>query len=400
MSRLLGFLARPAVAAVVALALIAGGGVFVAQRISQREPVARPTLEPAPSSSPTPAQTLSVTPSPSPSPVSSPSPTPTPSPSPSTSSAPSPSPSASPKPSPSPSPTPDKKPSPSPSPAPSGPSVSAFRLMGTWVDRYDYDALEPWAATFDMRSKGVRALFVQTGRYNWPAESAPQDFGDPVKLSSWVAAAHARGLRVVGWYLPAYEDMDRDVRRTVAIKTYRTASGQGFDGLAIDIEYKGNIGAATLPDQDAWMQAVATHITRVRTQVGSFPIGAITPAPLGMAIRPERWVGFPWETLGTKAHVMMPMSYWTYRDDCPTNPSHCAYGYTKSNIDEVRRLTKRPSIPIHVIGGVGGTSSITTQQVADFVRAARERSVYGGSFYDYRVTAAGYWPELRRFNSS
>lgn len=278
--------------------------------------------------------------------------------------------------------------------------MTAFRRLGSWVDLWDYDALDPWAATFDMRAKGVKTVFLQTGRYNNPAETSAADFANPTKLATWVAAAHFRGLKIVGWYLPAYEDMDRDVRRTVAIATTRTSDGQRFDGLAIDVEYKGKIGSPTLPDQSSWMQAVATHITRVRTQVGNlFPIGAITPAPLGMAIRPQNWVGFPWETLGAKANVMMPMSYWTYRNDCSTNPSHCAYGYTRENIGEVRRLTNRPAITIHAIGGVGGTSSITTQQVADFVRATREESVYGGSFYDFRVTASDYWPELSKLNT-
>jgi hypothetical protein len=84
------------------------------------------------------------------------------------------------------------------------------------------------------------------------------------------------------------------------------------------------------------------------------------------------------------------MSYWSYRTDCPSVPAHCAYQYTRDNAAISARLT---GLPVHVIGGVG--NRVTTAQVADFARGARDANVLGGSLYDYATTAASYWPYLR-----
>jgi hypothetical protein len=85
------------------------------------------------------------------------------------------------------------------------------------------------------------------------------------------------------------------------------------------------------------------------------------------------------------------MSYWSYRTDCPTNPAHCAYRYTRDNSADAARLT---GLPVHVIGGVGDV--VTTAGVADFVRAARDAHAFGGSLYDYKTTAPAFWPSLEQ----
>lgn len=278
-----------------------------------------------------------------------------------------------------------------PQPSFAGPDLSMFARVGAWIDVYDYST-NAWEATGVMKQKGVRTVYLQTGRWNSPNERNTAEFTNKKMVDWWIHAAHARGMRVVGWYLPAYNDMARDVRRTTMIWTYRTGYKQRFDGLAIDIEYK-----AKMPNQTAWNKAVAEHIRRVRAAVGwSAPLASITPAPLGMRIKPQHWTGFPWGTLGTQSHVMMPMGYWSYRTDCATNANHCAYGYTKGNITETRRLTNKPNIFVHAIGGVA--DRITAADVRSFVRAVRETKAIGGSLYDYRTMRAEHWPPLADLN--
>lgn len=263
-------------------------------------------------------------------------------------------------------------------------SIAAFRRLGAWVDLYDY-GLDPEAATAAMRSHGVRTLYLQTARYNSGA-----DIVYPSAVDAWLEHAHRAGIKVVGWYLPAYDEwLSTDVRRTVAIARYITPAGHRFDALAVDIEYKGQTESL-----QEFNDGVAIHLSRVRRAVGtSYPVGAIVPAPLGMAIRPWAWEGFPWATIGRLANVVLPMGYWSYRTDCETNPQHCPYGYTKGNIAEARRLT---GLPVHIIGGVG--HSVTAGEVADFVRGAREARAYGGSLYDYRTTAETFWTPLAGLN--
>lgn len=273
------------------------------------------------------------------------------------------------------------------------PDLAPFRGLGAWVDVYDFAALNAWEATGVMKSKGVRTVYLQTGRWNAPNTNNTAEFADRSKVDWWIHATHARGMKIVGWYLPAYDNMARDVRRTVMIWTYRTGYRQRFDGVAIDIEYK-----ARMPSLSAWNAAVLDHARTVRRTLGAAaPIAAITPSPVAMKIRPQNWTGFPWTGLAGVSNVFMPMGYWSYRTDCSSNPSHCAYGYTKGNVTETRRLTGKPGMPVHVIGGVA--DRVTAAEVSDYVRAAREVRAYGGSLYDYRTTAAAFWASLARLNT-
>lgn len=270
--------------------------------------------------------------------------------------------------------------------------ISAFAKLGAWVDVYDY-GLDAWKVSGVMKSKGVRTIYLQTGRWNSPSEANTAQFTNKSKVDWWIHSAHARGMKIVGWYLPAYNDMARDVRRSVMVWTYRTGKKQHFDGVGIDIEYKGK-----MPTQSAWNNAVATHLQKVRAQLGvRAPIASITPAPLGMAVAPKHWAGFPWKAIAAQSNVMMPMGYWSYRKDCASNASHCPYGYTKGNVTETRRLTGNSSIPVHAVGGVA--DGIDVQGVKDFVRAARDTRAYGGSLYDYRTTTAPMWGPLSPLNT-
>jgi hypothetical protein len=270
------------------------------------------------------------------------------------------------------------------------PDLRIFRGLGTWVDLFDYgtsSGLHPSTAVPAMHARGVRTIYIETARWN---SSSAFDF--QTAIGQWVEAAHAAGMKIVGWYLPTYGTyLDADISRTVAIAKYRSPAGQGFDGLGIDIESKTASQA-----RSAWFSDIATHLARVRYgATAAFPIGAITPAPLAMDIYPSSWTGFPWSSIGFYSNVVMPMGYWSYRTDCSTNPSHCAYGYSVGNINEAR--TKTAGLPVHLIGGIG--DSVTSQGVSDFIRASHDAKAYGASLYDYRTTSSTVWSSLAGANT-
>lgn len=259
----------------------------------------------------------------------------------------------------------------------------AFRYLGGWVDLWDY-ALDPATALADMGSRGVRTVFLQTAR--WTSDA---DIVDPVKVGRWVDEAYARGLRIVGWYLPGYGNLTRDVRRTVAIASFRSPRGHRFHAVAIDIEDKKEVGGG-----EPFNDGIARHLSRVRYRLGSaYPVGAIVPAPVAMAIRPAAWEGFPWRAIGRWANVVLPMAYWSYRHDCPDVPDHCPYWYGRKNTEQARRLT---GLRVHTIGGVA--ADVTEREVLAFNRGVYAAGAYGGSIYDYRTTPATFWNEMALFN--
>jgi Big-like domain-containing protein len=261
--------------------------------------------------------------------------------------------------------------------------LTAFAGLATWVDLFD-QRLDASRSIPQMQRHGVRAVYIETARFSDRRDIAFRRIGE------WIERAHAAGLKVVGWYLPAYSEYLRtDIRRTVAIARYRTQHGQRFDALAVDIEFRGKASSVR-----EWNDGIARHLAAVRNAVGpGYTIGAITPPPKAMELAPRRWRGFPWGSITRYANVVVPMDYWSFRWDCSTRADHCADGYSRGNIDETRKAT---ALPIHLAGGVG--DSVSTEQVRDFVRAASTGHVLGGSLYDFRTTTAAYWRALEDLN--
>lgn len=258
------------------------------------------------------------------------------------------------------------------------PSITAFRGLGAWIDLYDLSR-PPAASVATMKANGVRTLYIETARYNSPSAIVSGN-------AAWLDAAKAAGLRVVAWYLPGYSEwFERDVAWTVAAARYRTARGNRYDAIGVDIEHQASSSSTAAFNRDA-----VEHLRRVRAALGpAYPIAAITIPPVVEQINPGGWGGFPWAGIGRYADVVMPMAYWSYRD-CAATPRYCAYGYTAENIRLSARLT---GLPVHDIGGVG--NAVSAAEVRDFARAVEDSSAIGGSLYDYVTTSSSFWPYLR-----
>lgn len=266
-----------------------------------------------------------------------------------------------------------------------------FRDLATWVDVLDYPSQDPAVAIPDMKARGVRTLLLSTARFN-----SEQDFYDRAEMGQWLDRAHAAGIKVVGWYVPAYGTMARDIRRTVAIGNYVSPAGQRFDAIGIDIERFGPSGEV---DRDTFNARVVPHLTAVRADTSAV-IAAIVPSPY--ATDPgNNWEGFPWTGVGARSEVVVPMALWSFR----SNPDGSAYtaqqvhDWVVDQIDRAQSLTGRR---VHVEGGVNdpGTerSPVTVARVEAFVQAAHDAGAIGGSHYDYATTPPALWPALAGIN--
>jgi len=264
-----------------------------------------------------------------------------------------------------------------------------FRRLGTWVDVFDYASLDPATAVPAMQSYGVRALYLSTARFN-----GTTDFYDAAEAGQWLDAAHQAGIKVVGWYLPAYGDMARDVRRTVAIAQFVSPGGQRFDAVGVDIERLDEVSLSQ------FNTLLVTHLSQVRAQIDAV-VGAIVPSPF--ATDPgNRWEGFPWTDVGANSDVVGPMALWSFRSNSDGS------AYTPDQVyswvlDQVRRARSLTGRPVSVEGGVDdpGTerTPVTADRVERFVDAVIDGGAIGGSHYDYATTAASLWPILGRLNT-
>jgi len=264
-----------------------------------------------------------------------------------------------------------------------------FRRLATWVDVFDYASLDPATAVPDMRARGVRVLYLATARFN-----GTTDLYDPVEAGQWLDLAHQNGIKVVGWYLPAYGDLARDVRRTLAIDRFVSPGGQRFDAVGVDIERLDEVSL------NAFHLLAVSHLIQVRAQSDAM-VAAIVPSPF--ATDPgNRWAGLPWAAIGDNSDVVVPMALWSFR----SNPDGSAYSPDQVYawvLDQVQRARSSTGRPVSVEGGVDdpGTerTPVTADRVGRFVDAAIAGGAIGASHYDYATTQAELWPVLARLNA-
>jgi hypothetical protein len=264
-------------------------------------------------------------------------------------------------------------------------SVRAYRGLGAWVELYDPSAWnDPAATVADMASLGVRTLFLETANYHWPVA-----INQPAAAAAFIRQCHARRIKIVAWYVPGFKDLAKDYRRSMAAIAYRTPDGQRFDSFALDIE-----SSIVKPARTRSVR-LKTLSAKLRKAVGErYPLGGIVPSPVGMKINSSYWPGFPYKDVAAVYDVIVPMGYYTYHGD---GYAH-AYSETLENVRIVREQTGRPSIPIHVIAGIGDKSS--RRETTAYVRALRETGCLGGSMYDWATTNEADWRPLAnvRFN--
>jgi len=258
-----------------------------------------------------------------------------------------------------------------------------FRGLGAWWDVYD------WSPSFSPGSKlgladvdrladaGVQVLFIQSAKAN-----RPELILDRPLFEQIVRRAHARGMRVVSWYLAAFLDAKVDVPRLVEPLKL------GVDGIALDIESRDNVDVAARNK----LLVFETWFTRF-TLPDVAMAAIVLPPVVTDVINPAFWPQFPWSQISKAYDAWMPMAYWTNR----TVASGWRDGgrYTGHSIDRLRAHLGDPHAPVHAVGGIANEA--TPYEVDSFVRVSQSRGVIGGSLYDDRTSTPAQYQALQPF---
>lgn len=309
---------------------------------------------------PTPTDAVAAAPSPVPSP--SPSPLP---------------PSSPPSPSEAAPPAPPAPPAPAPVPAPPPDPLAAYRGLGAWVDHYDYGSdrnPSPETVVAELAKRGVKTLYLQTGRW-----ASPLAIDDPAAMSLYIELAHRHGIKVVGWYLPGFADVARDVQRSLAVINFRTPNGAAFDGFAPDIEDAVGVGN----DRARFNAGIGEYARRLRAAVPPGTVfGAIVVDARNNERAPGAWAGFPWQAIGQNFDVVLPMAYWSVTKPpatCRTMQMDAA-AYVR---DVVARTNALMGVarPMHPIGGIADCN--TAEEITGFTTGLKDTGSIGGSLYDF-----------------
>ena len=264
-------------------------------------------------------------------------------------------------------------------PAAAQEDASVFGGLGTWVDIYDgpvYAAPERTAQR--IAARGVKTVWVETANYK-----VSVDVVKPVQLGRLVEALHARGVRVVAWYLPGHVDPALDMRRALAMLRFRTPKGGAFDGISLNIE------ATKLRNVNLRSRRAVALARRLRQEAGDTPLAIIPFNPRGLERRPATWPRFPWRDLAAVADAFAPMVY----TGGAFKGFDATYGYVTRALRLLRTHTANPDVPIHVIGGVA--NRLGPDELAGFATAVSDDGgTIGFSLYDWMTTPPTAWRSL------
>lgn len=258
-------------------------------------------------------------------------------------------------------------------------NTSAFAGLGTWLDIFAGKSVwsQPGRQVAAMRSDGVRTLYIETGNYKQSVDLMRQR-----ALGRYIDDAHAAGIRVVAWYLPSFANLARDKRRALAAISFRSPGGESFDAFALDIEATVVRG---LPLRDRRLIRLSAQL---RAAAGpDYPLGAITPSPIGMS--PYYWPGIPYRTLTRYYDAFLPMAYSTMRG---IRGNGATLAYLSATVRAIRGAAGSRNTPIHLIGGLG--HQMGSAETAGFMRAVNALHPLGYSLYALPATRPG-WSALQ-----
>ncbi len=263
-------------------------------------------------------------------------------------------------------------------------ATDVFQGLGTWIDIYDTAVYaSPNALAARLAARGVRTAWIETAN-----DRSKTDMVDAAGLGRTVDALHARGIRIVGWYLPGHDNHARDLRRARAMLSFRTPQGGTFDGIAFDVESLRNKNVKQRTAR------VLDLLTRLRAEAGSTPVAAITYPPRAFERHLTWWPGVPWAQIAAQVDALVPMLY----TGGGFKGYDATYGYVARSL-RLLRAAVGADVAVHAAGGVA--NRMTADELRAFDDAVLDDgTATGWSLYDLQTTTPAGWAAMARLSSS
>ncbi len=218
---------------------------------------------------------------------------------------------------------------------------------------------------------GLTHLYVRTGSSHDGFYAAPF-------LDVLLPAAHAGGIKVIGWDFPTFNDIGGDISRAVAAIAYITPTGDRLDGFSADIETHFE-GVSLTPANALWYGA------GLRSAVGpSYPLIATVPRPSA-----ARQADYPYDCVTASFDAIAPMVYWI--DTPPDEDAAEAVDYLS--------VFGKPVLPIgqaydgSLEGGAPGTP--TADEIGAFINTAAAHGAKAVSFWSWQHASDEMWSAIQ-----
>lgn len=250
---------------------------------------------------------------------------------------------------------------------------------GMWLTLGTIAQSDPGAIVRAARRNGISNLYLE-------AAISPLGFHGRDTVGALIDAAHRAHLTVIAWVYPYLYDLAGDVTLTREVASYRTPEGNGFDGIAADLERNMTEGP------------IRAYSQLVRAYLGPHYL------LVGVTYPPQSDPTYPFTEVAHQYNVIAPMDYWRQtRTDFGLNYGHMRYGFNYAHryvVDSIALIRAQTgAVPIVPIGqtfdnyGRLGMGPLAPSEAEEngFIAGSKEGGAVGVSFFQWMTAAEGEW---------
>lgn len=239
---------------------------------------------------------------------------------------------------------------------------------GTWVNIWNYPQnVDQFISR--LKKFHIDTVYLQVNRSTTPVMKHKDAIDEILKK------AHAKNIKIIGWTYCYLKNIHADADKFIKVAQYVSPQGEKFDGMAADIE------------ENTSLWAVRSYTNKIKAKLDKdYPLIAIVYSP---KIKQD----YPWEYVANNWDVLMPMTYW---HGLKNRNNETVYNFVKESITDLRRLSKKDDLNIHLITDGDRTSQ---REVAISIQAAKDLGVNAGvSIYPEHLASDEMLKKLRYFD--
>jgi hypothetical protein len=273
---------------------------------------------------------------------------------------------------------------------PSG--IAAVRGKGAWlafsgdpIDDNAYTKLDVDQIVATAKAAGLRyvELRLAYGAFDQVTPAAKPT------IDRLIDRLDEAGIAVVGWTVPRELAFD-DLAANVAVAQYRTPSGHGITGLAVDVER----GEEFMGEGPRGYAALSGYLRELRAALGPHVLLVATVEDPFLEHLDEK--KYPYAEIAAPADVIQPMTYWRMLGPWDSDA-------------KVRRVVDGSSALLHQLAGrpieinIGAQTTPLSRlgapspnEIATSIEASRRIGALGVTFYDWTGTTPQQWDALAR----
>ncbi len=220
------------------------------------------------------------------------------------------------------------------------------------------------------KATGLTHLYVRMG-------SAWDGFNVAPFMDKILPAAHAAGIKVIGWDFPKLDPMGPDIDRARAMINYTTPSGDRIDAFSPDIESPAE-GTRLTPEN-------AKRYGAALRQVAGPDYTLIVTVPRPSKERPTH----PYTEIVAGYDAIAPMIYWLDRQP-------------DTDVAGAMQYLSKYNVPIYPVGQAydgspeGGRKGVPPpDELWRFMRFAEKHGAAGVSFWSWQAANQPAWNAIR-----